>query len=65
MPKMYVNATSMRLSRGRSTPISRAMGVAFLLYAEVSIPSPFPGPENNSGLRGPASVPDVAELPHL
>jgi len=41
------------------------MGVAFLLYAEVSIPSPFPGPENNSGLRGPASVPDVAELPHL
>jgi hypothetical protein len=35
--------------------------VAFFLYAEVSNPSPFPGPEDNSGLRGPASVPDVAE----
>src|ERR1700730_13793746 len=30
-----------------------------------SVLTPFPGPENNSGLRGPASVPDEAELAHL
>src|ERR1700744_3800410 len=30
-----------------------------------SVLSPSPGPESNWGLRGPASVPDEAELAHL